>query len=102
MMAQTMQRQDVPKEGVLHTHLSAWGASQGLRIPKTVCSQMGIHIGDELLVTLQDDGSLVIRPSHESFHRTRRTTIGELFEGYAGDYRPHELEWGEPVGKEVW
>lgn len=30
----------------------------------------------------------------------KKYTIEELFEGYTGDYKPEELDWGKPVGKE--
>ena len=43
------------------------------------------------------------------FHRTRKITIEELFEGYEGECEPppdwpragKEIDWGEPVGKEM-
>lgn len=28
--------------------------------------------------------------------------IDALFADFHGEYRPHEIDWGEPVGKEVW
>ena len=28
-------------------------------------------------------------------------TIDELFEGYDGEYKPEEIDWGEPAGKEL-
>lgn len=31
----------------------------------------------------------------------KRKTIIELFEGYDGDYKPSEIDWGEPVGNEI-
>ncbi len=31
----------------------------------------------------------------------KRKTIIELFEGYNGDYKPSEIDWGEPVGNEI-
>lgn len=31
----------------------------------------------------------------------KHKTIDELFEGYEGDYKPEEIDWGEPVGKEI-
>ncbi|HIR16747.1 MAG TPA: hypothetical protein IAD35_01655 [Candidatus Caccocola faecigallinarum] len=32
----------------------------------------------------------------------RRRTIAELLQNYAGEYRPSEIEWGEPRGREIW
>lgn len=29
-------------------------------------------------------------------------TMEELFDGYDGDYKSEEIDWGEPVGDEVW
>lgn len=31
----------------------------------------------------------------------KRKTIIELFDGYDGDYKPSEIDWGEPVGNEI-
>ncbi|MCH4887898.1 hypothetical protein EZV73_09955 [Acidaminobacter sp. JC074] len=29
-------------------------------------------------------------------------TIETLFEGYNGNYKPSQIDWGEPVGREEW
>jgi antitoxin component of MazEF toxin-antitoxin module len=29
-------------------------------------------------------------------------SIEELFAGFQGEYEPVEIDWGEPVGKEIW
>lgn len=29
-------------------------------------------------------------------------TLDELFAGYTGDYRGEEIDWGNPIGEEVW
>jgi antitoxin MazE len=29
-------------------------------------------------------------------------SIQELFEGFDGEYEPVEIDWGKPVGDEVW
>lgn len=31
----------------------------------------------------------------------KRKSIVELFEKYDGDYKPSEIDWGEPVGNEI-
>lgn len=31
----------------------------------------------------------------------KHKTIAELFEGYEGDYIPEGIDYGEPVGKEI-
>jgi len=29
-------------------------------------------------------------------------SIEDLFEGFSGEYEPVEIDWGRPVGKEIW
>ena len=29
-------------------------------------------------------------------------SLEEVFEGYRGNYIPDEVDWGDPVGKEIW
>ena len=33
---------------------------------------------------------------------TKRKNIKELFADYEGEHTPTEIDWGEPVGNEVW
>ena len=32
----------------------------------------------------------------------KRKNIKELFKDYDGNYEPTEIDWGEPVGDEIW
>ena len=100
-------------EATMQTTLAKWGNSQGLRIPKEACDLLGIGIGDKARVTVDMSGSrIVLTFEHpgRTFHRTRKVTIEELFEGYEGAYEPptdwptvgSEVDWGQPVGEEVW
>ena len=38
----------------------------------------------------------------EKIKKGKRKTIKELFANYNEDYEKQEIDWGEPVGKEVW
>lgn len=89
--------------------LVKWGNGQGVLIPKSMCEQLSLHIGDKLIVETHDDG-IRVKPAKPSFHRTKKVTIEELFEGWEGVYEPpadfpltdKEFDWGSPVGKEIW
>jgi antitoxin MazE len=79
--------------------IAQWGNSLGIRLPKESCRQLGLKAGDsvELDVAESGDGaSLVIRKKERPFD------LASLFEGYEGAYQPELLDWGRPVGKEVW
>ena len=75
--------------------LHRWGNSVGLRLPKPLLEQLGLSEGSRVDVKI-DNGRLVIEP-----HR-KRLTLKEVLEGFSPDNQPGEVDWGRPVGKEVW
>jgi len=76
--------------------LHRWGNSVGLRVPKTLLTQLGLKEGSEVEVKVEGH-RLVVEPA-----RRRRLTMAELLEGFTPDNRPEEVDWGPPVGREVW
>lgn len=82
----------------MRTRVQKWGNSQGLRLSKELLSDVDISVGDEVTVTVRD-GSLLITP----IRRVRGgSDLRELVRRIPKDYKPEELEWGDPVGREVW
>lgn len=75
--------------------LQKWGNSQGIRLPKFLLNELGWSEDEELSVVKEDD-KLIIKKLN------KRKNIVELFDGYDGDYRPEEIDWGEAKGKEPW
>ena len=80
------------------TKIQRWGNSQGLRLAKQVLEDARISVGDDVDVTARD-GLIVIAPARRI--RGKRS-LQELVSRIPKDYRFEEMEWGEPVGKEVW
>ena len=76
--------------------IQKWGNSQGVRLPKYLLEELSLCEGAEVEI-FTSDGMIVIKPPAQ-----RRKTLDELFEGYTGDYMPQEVDWGDPVGGEVW
>ncbi len=76
--------------------LHKWGNSVGLRLPKPLLDQLGLKAGAQVEVKVEGN-CLVIEPTHR-----RRYTMAELLEGFTPDDRPEEVDWGPPVGREVW
>lgn len=80
------------------TKIQKWGNSQGLRLPKQVLEDARIAVGDDVDVTTRD-GMIVIAPAR----RVRgKQSLKELVSSIPENYEPEEMDWGEPVGKEVW
>ena len=80
------------------TKVQKWGNSQGLRLSRQLLSDVQIDVGDTVEVSVRD-GALVVTP----VRRVRGAVeLAQLVREMPADYAPSELDWGPPVGKEVW
>ena len=80
------------------TRVQKWGNSQGLRLAKQLLEEAHISIGDEVDVTMRD-GAIIIAP----IMRIRgKRSLQELVSRIPKNHKPGEVEWGNPIGSEVW
>jgi antitoxin MazE len=80
------------------TKVQKWGNSQGLRLAKRVLEDASIAVGDDVDVAVRD-GVIVVAP----VKRMRgRQSLKELVSRIPKNYRAKEIDWGKPVGREVW
>ena len=80
------------------TRIQKWGNSQGLRLAKHILEDAQISVGDDVEVSAQD-GVIIISPAR----RIRGTkSLEKLVSLIPEDYQAEEMDWGEPIGKEVW
>jgi antitoxin MazE len=80
------------------TKIQKWGNSQGLRLAKQVLENAHLSVGDDVAVTARD-GLIVIAPAR----RIRgKQSLQELVSRIPKGYKAKEMDWGEPVGREVW
>lgn len=80
------------------TKIQKWGNSQGLRLAKQVLEDAHLSVGDDVDITARD-GLIVVAP----VRRVRgKQNLKELVSRIPQNYRSEEIDWGEPVGKEVW
>lgn len=75
-----------------------WGNSQGLRLTKALLQEVQIHVGDEVNVSVQK-GRIIIEPVAKV---RGRYNLKELVAKMPQEYHAEEVNWGEPIGKEVW
>jgi len=80
------------------TKVQKWGNSQGLRLSKQLLDDAKISLGDEVDVAVRD-GLIVVAPVKllRGKHNLR-----ELVKRIPKDYKKEEIDWGGPVGQEVW
>jgi len=80
------------------TKIQKWGNSQGLRIARRVLEDARIAVGDDVDVTARE-GMIVIAP----VRRVRgKQSLENLVKRIPKKWKPGEVDWGKPVGREVW
>ena len=79
--------------------VNKWGNSLGIRFPSDFVEL--INLKEKSLVEIKADGEqLIIKKIGDT---SPRRTIQELFELYPADYiEDTEIDWGSPVGGEIW
>ena len=75
-----------------------WGNSQGLRLTKSLLADAQLGVGDEVDISVKD-GIMIVTPSKRiRGHNSLKDLVARIPE----NYQAGEVDWGEPVGKEVW
>jgi antitoxin MazE len=77
--------------------LSQWGNCLALRVPKQVAEANRWKAGDQLEVTQQDDGFAV-----RKVRKVKKYDLEEILQGMESFPKEDVVDWGEPVGREVW
>jgi len=77
------------------TTIQKWGNSQGIRIPKFLIDAVQWNENDPLVLRAENN-KIIIEKAEP------RKNIMELFADFDGEYVPEEIDWGDPVGAEVW
>jgi len=80
------------------TKIQKWGNSQGLRLAKNLLADAQLGVGDEVDISVKD-GIMIITPAKRirGLH-----SLKDLVARIPENYQTGEVDWGAPVGKEVW
>ena len=79
------------------TRVQKWGNSQGLRIAKSLLEEVGIHVGDQVRISIRDRRLVIEPPAAVRGRYDLRALVSDM----PDDYRVAEQDWGPPVGKEA-
>ena len=74
------------------------GQQSGLRFTKALLEEAQINVGDEVQVSVHK-GRIVVEPVTKV---RGRYDLEALISKMPKGYRAEELDWGPPVGREVW
>lgn len=80
------------------TRVQKWGNSQGLRLSRQLLEEAQISAGDAMNVAVHD-GAIVVAPIKRLRGKHR---LQQLVRRIPKGYRREGVDWGGPVGKEVW
>jgi antitoxin MazE len=80
----------------MKTQISKWGNSLAVRIPKPAADAAKLRSGDTLDLQVEGSGAVRIRKVR------REHTLQELVRRITPENRHTEIDWGKPVGKELW
>lgn len=78
--------------------LQKWGNSVGIRVPKKVVEQAHLKIGEELSLSIQGN-SIVLTPMKRA---RRKFKLEDILKGVTPKDVGGEIDWGKPLGKEIW
>ena len=74
-----------------------------VRLPAAIIERFKMK-ESEVVQVFEAYGRIIIQKPQSSTiaDDITRKSIDELFEGYEDDYEPIPIDWGTPVGNEVW
>jgi len=87
------------------TTITKWGNSKGIRLPKPFLEQLNLKDNDIVEIRTDND-KIIIQKSYQ-----RKTLKQRVEEFYGKDfetvlkenlYEYTEVDWGQPVGEEIW
>ena len=78
-----------------HAQIVRWGNSLAVRIPKNVADEARFTEGDRLVIEVESPGSVAIKA-------IERPTLDQLLNQITPENQHKEINWGKPVGNEVW
>jgi antitoxin MazE len=79
----------------MNSIVKRWGNSLAVRLPKDLAQTLEINEGSRLTLEVVEDGLLIKRSR-------KKRDLDALLEGVTRECIHGEVDWGEPVGKEVW
>ncbi len=78
--------------------MQKWGNSQGLRFSRSILNQAKISPGDPVDISARA-GEIIVK--HVAAVRGKYH-LKDLLSKMPDNYKPLEMDWGSPQGKEIW
>ncbi|GMO56267.1 MAG: AbrB/MazE/SpoVT family DNA-binding domain-containing protein [Treponemataceae bacterium] len=89
------------------TAIVKWGNSQGIRLPKAFLQNINIAENDTVDVLVENE-AIIIKKTYAPKHKTTKERLVNFYGNMRNVERVEnienqvEIDWGKPVGKEIW
>ena len=80
----------------MRLQVKKWGNSASVRIPASIMAAAALRI-DQMVDVREDQGRIIIEPVLAPVY-----DLDELLAQMSPDTFPDEVDFGPPVGKEIW
>jgi antitoxin MazE len=80
----------------MRLQVKKWGNSASVRIPASIMAAASLHI-DQLVDVREDQGRIVIEPVLAPVY-----DLDALLDQMSPDTFPDDVDFGKPVGNEIW
>ena len=80
----------------MRLQVKKWGNSASVRIPASIMAAAALHI-DQLVDVREEKGRIVIEPVLAPAY-----DLDALLDQMSPDTFPEEVDFGQPVGNEIW
>ena len=81
---------------MITTYIRKWGNSLAIRLPQSLLAQLNLQIDGEVEISLEE-GRLILSPVKKPGY-----TLDELLAQITLENLHDEIDFGKPIGKEVW
>jgi len=81
----------------METNIQKWGNSLGVRLPKHIALNQSLKAGSRVVVTETKTGIAI-----EVVKDKKYNTLAEMLAGITPLNIPELIDWGDPVGNEIW
>jgi antitoxin MazE len=87
----------------MQTTIVKWGNSQGIRIPKAFLKNIHVSENDPVDIILSDEKIIIKKIRHKK-HKTTKERLIEFYGTNSAQkiIKQKEIDWGSPIGKEIW
>ena len=92
------------------TTIVKWGNSRGIRLPKPYLETLNLKDNDTVDVITEND-AIIIKKSVKHQHKTLKQILEDfhgkdieaiLKEADESGEKPVMIDWGKPIGEEIW